>query len=148
MHPFEVPLLQDEMLPFAVSTRKICHNITAKSRYHEFSIDFVPAIKILVDGFEWQSVPKEAPGPKLSNACTFMMICVCFNSELNYKEVINQTVLLQLVKIRSMRIKDKLIFFNVIATISIHVSDGSHWAHNVHIFARCQLVVFDLLLLK
>ncbi|XP_050743054.1 uncharacterized protein LOC108022802 isoform X2 [Drosophila biarmipes] len=50
-----------------------CHTITAKSKGRVFSIDFVPAIKIHFDGFDWEGVPKFSPGPKRSNGCTFMI---------------------------------------------------------------------------
>ncbi|XP_039480522.1 uncharacterized protein LOC120444711 [Drosophila santomea] len=51
-----------------------CHTIIAESSKRTFCIDFVPAIKIHFDGFDCHAVPKEAPGPKRSNGCTFMRI--------------------------------------------------------------------------
>ncbi|XP_016994620.2 cyclic GMP-AMP synthase-like receptor 1 isoform X1 [Drosophila takahashii] len=53
--------------------RQTSHTITAESENCTFSIDFVPAIKIHFDGYDWQAVPKYAPGPKRSHGCTFMV---------------------------------------------------------------------------
>ncbi|EDV56470.1 uncharacterized protein Dere_GG22654 [Drosophila erecta] len=50
------------------------HTIIAESSGRRFSINFVPAIKIHYEKYEWQAIPMEAPGPKRSNGCTFMMI--------------------------------------------------------------------------
>nr|XP_016929474.1 uncharacterized protein LOC108009543 isoform X2 [Drosophila suzukii]XP_036668887.1 uncharacterized protein LOC108009543 isoform X2 [Drosophila suzukii] len=59
-----------------------CHTITAESKRHVFSIDFVPAIRIHFDGCDWEGVPKFSPGPKRSNGCTFMMSAI--KSEIHF----------------------------------------------------------------
>lgn len=53
--------------------RKNCYTITATSENRQFSIDFVPAIKVLFEGIDLQVVPKSMPGPKRSSGCTFMV---------------------------------------------------------------------------
>ncbi|KAH8254768.1 hypothetical protein KR032_012062, partial [Drosophila birchii] len=50
-----------------------CHTIMATSVDNQFSINFVPAIKVRFEGVDLQVVPKSVPGPKRSSKCTFMV---------------------------------------------------------------------------
>ncbi|KAH8233759.1 hypothetical protein KR026_012093, partial [Drosophila bipectinata] len=50
-----------------------CHTIWAESDSHTFSIDFMPAIKVIFDDMDCQVVPMAAEGPKRSHGCTFMV---------------------------------------------------------------------------
>ncbi|XP_017069317.1 uncharacterized protein LOC108106625 [Drosophila eugracilis] len=74
------------------------HIITAKSRNHVLSIDFMPAIDIYYDGFYWEAVPKWAPGPKRSDKCTFMISAIeeeIFRFKQGGENIINAVVLLK-----------------------------------------------------
>ncbi|KAH8263959.1 hypothetical protein KR038_010395, partial [Drosophila bunnanda] len=53
--------------------RGTCFTITATSVNRQFSIDFVPAIKVRFVGVDLQVVPKSVPGPKRSSGCTFQV---------------------------------------------------------------------------
>ncbi|KAH8321452.1 hypothetical protein KR074_005089, partial [Drosophila pseudoananassae] len=50
-----------------------CHTILAESDNHTFSIDFMPAIKVILNDRVCQVVPMAAEGPKRSHGCTFMV---------------------------------------------------------------------------
>lgn len=74
-----------------------CHTIIAESDSRTFSIDFVPAIKVLdEDWCECQVVPKYAEGPKRSHGCTFMVHDIMEETRLFQEggELVQQAVML------------------------------------------------------
>ncbi|KPU75732.1 uncharacterized protein Dana_GF27958 [Drosophila ananassae] len=73
-----------------------CHTIIAQSDSRTFSIDFVPAIKVMYDGADLQVVPKYAEGPKRSHNCTFMVTDILEEVRLfeNGGELVQEAVML------------------------------------------------------